>query len=284
MGYSTTLYSVDIGELRAAFGSKDAALLERVREVLRNRDVAKPQVDPPRIFCDAKSDLFLDGKAVTPEELKAALSDPKWNGTGIMLYQDTRRGKTLEGRFRKPGSFFWHIRNLCVELAEQAGVKFDGQQMLLTLEDFNAPTPRTPTEATSSDEDDGFTEDQALEELIGGKHTQPGEASNYGYALEYLVETLGTRLGQVGTDQLKSLKIKTPLSRTKRPVKIPKGEGDFPYISFLDAAETKVEVERLRTMDLSLPKDPENERERRKLLAYLEQAVNQNRGVIGFYY
>lgn len=154
----------------------------------------------------------------------------------------------------------------------------------MTLEDFNAPIPRTLAEAASGDEDDGFTEDQALEELIAGKLTQPEEASTYGYALEYLVETLGTRLGQVGTDQLKSLKIKTPLSRTKRPVKIPKGDEDFPYISFLDAAETKAEVERLRAMDLSLPKDPDNEQERRNFLAYLEQAVNQNRGVVGFYY
>jgi hypothetical protein len=50
MGYSTTLYAVDIGELRAAFGSKDAGLLERIREAIRQRDGDTPPVEPKQVL------------------------------------------------------------------------------------------------------------------------------------------------------------------------------------------------------------------------------------------
>jgi hypothetical protein len=48
MGYSTMLYAVNIGELKAAFGSKNAALLERVREVASRKDGTASRVDPTR--------------------------------------------------------------------------------------------------------------------------------------------------------------------------------------------------------------------------------------------
>lgn len=38
MGYSTALYAVDIAELKAAVGSGDAGLLERVRAVVQQQE------------------------------------------------------------------------------------------------------------------------------------------------------------------------------------------------------------------------------------------------------
>ena len=94
---------------------------------------------------------------------------------------------------------------------------------------------------------------------------------------------VGTFLDAVGTDRLQSLQLKTPLSKTRLPVKLPRIE-DFPYISYLDAEELRAEVDRLRGMDLSYPRDREVEEERRYFLRLLESAVGQNRGVVGFYY
>ena len=281
MGYSTHLYSVDIGELKVAFGSKDASLLERVREVVRRRDGGQPRVDPtkgPRVFCNHKSELFLNGEPVPIDQFKQAMLDPKWHGTFVYTYWGgPPRGQQREGPFKEPGSFVNFVALTMNEVGRSLGLE---RQPFAGIEACGSP--QQFAEAGTADDD--ITEDQAIEELITGKITQPEHAATYGYALEYLVEALGTRLGAVGTDQLKSLKLKTPLSRAKRPVKIPKGDDDFPYISFLDAAETRAEVDRLREMDLSLPSDPENERERRRFLDYLEQAVKHNRGIVGFYY
>ena len=67
--------------------------------------------------------------------------------------------------------------------------------------------------AGSGDAEDDITDDQALEELIAGTITQQNNASTYGYALENLCRTLGMFLDACGTDQLRSLKLKTPLSK-----------------------------------------------------------------------
>ncbi len=87
----------------------------------------------------------------------------------------------------------------------------------------------------------------------------------------------------MGTDRLEALELKTPLSKTRSPVKLPKID-DFPYISYLDAEGLRAEVTRLRGMDLSYPRDQDVEEERRRFLRLLEQAAEQGRGVVGFYY
>jgi hypothetical protein len=98
-----------------------------------------------------------------------------------------------------------------------------------------------------------------------------------------LCRTAGKFPGDVGTDQLRSLKLKTRLSKVRLPVKLPKN-NDFPYISFLEADEVQDEVAGLRAMDLSDPGDPENEAERKRFQQLLEQAVEHHLGVVGFYY
>jgi hypothetical protein len=222
MGYSTMLYAVDIGELKAAFGSKDAALLERVREVASRKEGAVSRVDPtkgPRIRVDWKSEIFLNGKLVTQDEFKHAMLNPEWEGTYIYSYMDSGppRGRQQEGPFREPGSFYLFMNTLAPFFAEH------GRNFVKHYAgDNRCSTPQEFAEIGSGEDD--ITDEQALEELIAGKITQPEHAATYGYALEHLCEALGTFLGAVGTDQLMSLKLKTSLSRTRVPVKIPKGD------------------------------------------------------------
>lgn len=280
MGYSTMLYAVDIGELKSACGSKDTALLERVRSVVHERDGGGKRVDPtkgPRVRVTGKSEIYLNGKLVTPDEFKHALLSPEWAGTYMYLYQQgPPRGQQREGEFKVPGSFMRYLLSLA-PFFEERGLIFKkhiiGINSCTTEEQF----------ADLGDPDDEITADQALEELIAGKLTQPGSGHVYGYALEHLCRALGVFLDSVGTDRLRSLRLKTPLSKTRSPVKLPKIE-DFPYISYLDAEELRAELARLRQTDLSYPKDEEVEQERKHFLQLLESAVEKKRGVVGFYY
>ncbi len=89
MGYSTMLYSVDIGELKAAVGSADAGLLERVRAAMLQKEGGGQRVDPtkgPRVLVNCRSEIYLDGKLVTVEEFKQGLVDPARAGTNMYLY------------------------------------------------------------------------------------------------------------------------------------------------------------------------------------------------------
>ena len=281
MGYSTMLYAVDIGALKAACGSKDQALLSRVRAAIQEGQGADKAVDPtkgPRVKITWTSEIYFNGQLVTVDEFKENLFRPEWAGMNLNLYQETDPppGQKREGDYKVLGSFAQFLYPLLkYEVSETGEVKkhIIGVHWCSTEKDF----------AKLDEPSDEITDEQALEELIAGKITQPRNASTYGYALENLCQALGTFLDAVGTDRLRSLRLKTPLSKVRSPVKLPKSD-DFPYISFLDVQELQDEVARLRTLDLADPDDPENEDERKYFLELLEQAVAQNRGVVGFYH
>ncbi len=280
MSYSTMLYAVNIGELKSAFGSKDHALLARVRTAVQERQGGGTRVDPtkgPRMRVTWKSEIYFNGKFVTKEQFKEQLLSPEWAGTNLYtFYENPPPGQKAEGEFKIRGSFAQFLHPLLAPVISESGeVKrhIIGINSCSTEEDFSG----------LGDPDDDITEDKALEELIAGKITQRHNAPTYGYALENLCHALGTFLDACGTDRLRSLKLKTPLSKNRLPVKLPKSD-DFPYISFLDEQEVHDEVDRLRAMDLVDPTDPENEEERRHFLQLLERASALNLGVVGFYH
>lgn len=280
MGYSTYLYAVDIGGLREAFGSNDLALLARAMAIVHEGQGDTPRVDPtkgPRVLLTWKSEIFFNGQQVTRDEFLKCLLSPEWAGTNLYLCQtDPPRGQKREGEFKVPGSFMQLLReHLKYEVTETGEVK----KHITCI--WSCEKEEELSELGKPEDD--VTEDQAIKELIAGKITRRKNAATYGYALENLCRTLGQFLGDVGTDQLRSLKLKTQLSKVRLPVKVPKS-GDFPYISFLEAHEVQDEVARMRVMDLSDAGDPENEAERRQFQQLLEQAADRQLGVVGFYY
>ncbi len=281
MGYSTMLYAVDIGELKSAFGSNDAALLERVRAVMQERRGGQRPVDPAKgakVRLTWNSEIYLNGQKVTADELKEALLNPEWKGTHLHMYTEMNAppGHKREGEFKELGSFSSKV-NLLAFFQERGMVfkeQYPGVESYSSEELFNKiGGPQTE-----------ITDDRALEELIAGKLTQPQSAHVYGYVLEHLCQVIGTFLDNVGTDRLRSLKLKTPLSKTRTPLKKLPKIAEYPYISYLDAEELKAEAARLRAMDVAYPKNPELEQERKYFLQLLEQAAEQNRGVVGFYH
>ena len=264
MGYSTMLYAVDVGELKSAVGSGDAALLERVRTVVQQRQGGGRRVDPrkgPRVRVTWNSEIYLNGKRVTADELKHALLNPEWAGTNLYIYSEINPppGQKREGEYKELGSFSSKVFMPLLQFFAERGIVFKehyvGIENVFSAELF----------AKLGISDDELSGDQALEELIAGKFTRQTNTHVYGYALEHLCATIGTVLDSVGTDRLRSLKLKTPLSKTRPPVKLPKN-SDFPYISYLDAEELRAEVARLKATDLASPKQPELEEEREVLL------------------
>jgi hypothetical protein len=280
MSYSTKLYAIDVGGLKGAFGSNDQVLLGRVLAVTRNDEGDVPRVDPttgPRVLVTWKSELFFNGKQTTREEFRNNLLSPEWAGTYLYLCEtDAPRGQKREGEFAVLGSFMEFLRDLLKYSVSETG---EVKKHIVGL--MSCSTEEELREL--GDPEDDLTEEEAVEQLIAGKISRRKNAATYGYALENLCRTIGQFLGDVGTDQLRSLKLKTRLSKVRMPVKLPKNE-DFPYISFLEADELQNEVASLRAVDLSDRKDPENAEERKRFLQFLEQAADRRLGVVGFYY
>jgi hypothetical protein len=97
-----------------------------------------------------------------------------------------------------------------------------------------------------------------------------------------LCGVLGRLLDHVGTDRLRSLELKTKLSRKRAPVKLPR-IPDFPFITYLESVEVKEEYERFQSIrDTAI--DEEFDEERRLFVSCLETATKMKHGIVGFYY
>src|SRR5262245_51150830 len=101
MGYSTTLYAVDLKALRAAVGSGDARLRRRVLPA--DKEGEKNPKLGPRVMLNRKGEILLNRRRVSFRELTAELRRPRWKGTYLYVYQ-VKGGRG--GRWKRPGSFF----------------------------------------------------------------------------------------------------------------------------------------------------------------------------------
>lgn len=260
MGYSTTLYAVDLDELQSAVGSDDAALFDRVRQLAADGSGEVDATRGPRVRVTLDGDILFNGRRVSLDEFRAAVSDPEWKGTNLHLYREPGR------RWRPGPSAF--------ELSQAAGPRTVAGVL----------TCNTEEEFLAGWRDDDISEEQALRELLAGTFTRPDCASRYGYALERLCRAIGVRLGTIsGKGRLKALKLGTPLGERRSPIRLPTGE-DFPIIGYLTAEEVLREVGRLGAMDLSYPGGVSIERDRHLLYGHLRSADHQGRAVVTFYY
>ncbi|MGL4419069.1 MAG: DUF7691 family protein, partial [Gemmataceae bacterium] len=128
--------------------------------------------------------------------------------------------------------------------------------------------------------------EQAIAELIHGKLTvkDEDETFQYGYALECLARALGQHLATIEGDILLThLKLKTPLSRRRKPVKLPKSD-DVPEISYLTAEDVQQEQQRLQGIDLAYPMSAEIEQGRREYAAAVARAAELGSAIVAFGY
>ncbi len=263
MGYSTSLYAIDLVALRAAIGSNDPILLSRAQAACQAHGPAtKDPTQGPRIKVTRDSQILLNGKPVTPEEMRDHLRDPKWAGTNLYWYHE--KGQK-SGAWKEAGAFMRQLQSAV------AGTRLAG---LLSC--------NSEAELLSGwDDEDELSEEQAVADLIAGHFSRP--ASSYGYGLQCLCQLLGVKLGVIpGKGRLKALKVDTPLAEPRSPTALPEVD-DFPHLSYLSAEEVAQEARRIEAMDLAYPKSSAIEEDRRTLLQYLQAAAREGHAVVSFY-
>jgi hypothetical protein len=279
MGCTTKLYSIELKKLRAACGSKDAAIVEAVLAADAERNGGRKPVDwrkGPSIFVTWKSEILFNDELVTKEELPHRLLEPRWTGTKLYFYiEPPPKGEERQGEFRELVSFYGWLTSLGPFFI-QHGTTFRDQFV-------GTCTQSEPRSTADIDIDaEEISDEDALRDLVNGKFTRKRCSAEYGYALERLCGVLGKRLDSVGTDRLRSLELKTKLSRIRTPVKLPR-IADFPYISYLEHDEVVKEYDQFKSIrDTGI--DEEFDEERRRFVSCLKTATELKHGIVGFYY
>jgi hypothetical protein len=267
MGYSTNLYVVDLDALAAAVGSKDAALLKRFsKEAGERAKKLKREDQGPRIKLTRKSEIVLNGQHLSWDEFVREMHRPKWRGTYVYEFQEP--GKRT-GSWSKPGSFPIAVGKACADTKFMGTICCSSEEELLS----------------GWEDGDEISEKQAAADLVAGRVTRPGDAHQYGYALERLCRMLGTPLGAIEGKRgiLSHLGLDTRLREKRSPVRLPRRD-DFPVIGFLTADEVQGELEGLRALDLSFPQSAEIEHDRRTFFKCLQNAAKKGVGIVAFYY
>ena len=264
MGYSTTLYAVDLGVLKSAIGSKSASLRKLFEKSEQARAArTKREHRGPRVKLTRKSEIILNGQRVSWSEFVREMRRPKWRGTYI--YKFLEGGRTT-GRFAKGGSFPTAMGKALV------GTRFLGEFCVSREEDLRG-------------EDDELSVEQAALDLIEGTISRPEAAGQYGNALERLCDKLGTRLATIEGKGgiLDHLGLDTRLCKERSPVRLPKTDG-YPSISYLTAKEVEGELKWLSGLELSYQYSAEIDEDRRTFLKCLQKAAKKRVGVVAFYY
>lgn len=279
MGYSTHLYAVDVSELKRLCNREAPDVARIVLEASAAREQGERPVDyrkGPKVFVNYKSEISVNETPVSVDAFKTLLVEPRWRGTMLYVHQqhEAPTGKRNEGQFRETGSFagfLYGLGNWFVENGTTFSEQFCGIEWCNRLEDF------AEIEAGLFD----VATPELILDILNKKFRYPKMGADYGYAFEWICEIIGQDLGSVGTDRLRSLELKSPLSKTRSPVRLPRRE-EFPYISYVDRLEAEAELERIQSIAPS--PDPEIASERDSYSCCLSTAVSLGLGVVGFYY
>ncbi len=261
MSSSTTLIAVDLRKLQEAVGSKDEELKRQAID--HSSDAGDQTVWPIKLVFRKEGGLLLNGESVTPDELRTELKKPE--NHGVKLHCVELRKGSPQHKFALAGDFINVITDE-MQAGTVAGWKWE-----------------EPDEAGDSDL---LPLEQAISELIDGKLTVKDEdwTYQYGYALECIARTIGEHLATIEGDILLThLKLKTPLSRRRKPVKLPRSD-DVPEISYMTPEEVQSENARLQGIDLALSTDEETETSRREYADAVARAAAVGNAIVAFGY
>jgi hypothetical protein len=124
---------------------------------------------------------------------------------------------------------------------------------------------------------------EALRQIVAGEASGARPSHQYGYALKLLCQVEGEWLpGEDLIADLAPLELHSPFQQPRLPIDIPANQ-DFPFSSFLDAAEVRREAERLASLDRSYPADEDIQKAREAYAACIAHAVGIGKAVISFY-
>ncbi len=272
MGYSTHLYLIDPAVLNSIVGSHDAVLRDRLRELILKIEGPSP---PPmiRILCTLDGEIYVNGRAMSPEELKVELGKPEHAGKNLSYYK--RQATNAEEGKRKGTSRFpsdvMFVRFLQNAIGN-AGVRYGFLSSYSSEESFLA------------DAKNELTIEDATDQLIfGAMDASPESAYQYGYALKYACRELSVaELVIEGKRRLAHFKVKSKLFRPRCPVAIPEYD-DFPEIGYLSSEEAASELKNVFSTDDLSQLESDIHQEREKLIALVNRAASEKFSLVGFY-
>jgi hypothetical protein len=278
MAETTNLYSVSIPLLRSICGGCDTTLVASASASLASmRPLPTDDRIGPRIYVTWKSEIFLNEKSISKVELVEELMQPKWRGT--MLYtkcEDPPTGSELQGEFDEISSFSDFIRN---ELFVKHSTSMKGHFCGISsgsradwLEDVRKAAAVLA---------EHIPHEEFVTDLLNGKRRYRHRGRDYAYALQSICHCCGTSHGELGTDRLRSLEIKTPLIKVGSPVRLPKIE-DNPAISYLEKEKLEQECNRLKKFKFS--EDPSVFSMQNKYQSIVKYAMENEQGLVSFYY
>jgi hypothetical protein len=233
----------------------------------------------PRVRVSWKSEIFLNEKPISKTELIQELAHPKWSGTMLYLYlEDPPKGFELQGEFNELGSFsefLYGSPELLVKRGTIMKMQFCG------IYSISRDDQLQDIRKTADSLLEPITHDEFVRDLLNGKRRYRHRGRDYGYALESISDCIGTSHGLLGTDRLRSLEIKTPLIKIGSPVRIPTIE-DNPAICYLDETDLEREHNRLKTFKFA--SDPSLLALQKRYQTIIEHSMNNERGIVTFYY
>ncbi len=275
---TTNLYSVSIPLLRSICGAGDMTLVESALASLASmRPLPTDYRTGPRIYVTWKSEIFLNEKSISKSELIEELMQPKWRGT--MLYkkcEDPPAGFTLQGDFNAISSF---SDFLCDELFVKNSTTIRGQ--FCGISSGSRADWLEDVRKTSALLAEHIPHEEFVTDLLNGKRRFRHRGRDYAYAFQSICHCCGTSHGELGTDRLRSLEIKTPLIKIGSPVRLPKIE-DSPAICYLDKDKLERECSRLRAFKFS--PDPSISAMQKRYQSIVEFASENEQGLVSFYY
>jgi hypothetical protein len=261
MSSSTTLIGVDFRRLQEAVGSKDEVLKRQAID--QSGDAGDQTFWPIKLVFRKEGGVLLNDVSVTPDELRKELQ--KAENHGVKLYCIELRTGPPQHKFALAGDYLNVITDQ-MQAETVAGWKWE-----------------VPDEAGDSDL---LPLEQAITELIDGKLTVKDEdwTYQYGYALECIARAIGEHLATIEGDTLLThLKLKTPLSRRRKPVKLPRSD-DVPEIGYMTPEEVQGEYVRLQGIDLAFSAQEEIETSRREYAAAVSKAAAAGHAIVAFGY
>lgn len=283
MGYTTTLYYVDIEKLRSAVGSCDTSLQKQLIDLVDSEKELDSE-SLSQITADAtvrittNGEVLFNNHAKDVEQLCKAIKSMK---NGVIEF-------IMEPGTETP----WTLLHEEVVLATNKVIPQSGIDKVITRWHSNDPfVCNSPCVSWSRSEDKEFTpafcvDEVYLKDIVFGRFSNedPSSSYQYGYALEVLCHLIGTLFPDDDLlGDLEYLALNSLLQEPRIPVAIPE-YPEFPVISYLTSEELIKEVDRLSSIDLSYPEDLDIQEARETLFKCLKQASEKNVGVVSFYY
>jgi hypothetical protein len=256
MGLTTSLYAIDIDQLKKKLGSNDSKLIEKLAG--KQKKVASAKAQDLRVRIDLDGHITIAGIPRTAEFLAAEIVRPKWARRELIVtYQPGKRPNRYS-----PNQVV--IVKMIDELATRT-------KFACFVSDWD----------WSSEEDEEISTEHAAIDLVMGRCTRPDCASEYGYGLKLLCDDIGKHLGVIGGELQAAIAWKTRLLQLRSPIKLPAFD-DFPSISYLTAKEASVEYKRFSEMDQSDIPEKWKILNRKQFIQFLRKASEMKQAIIAF--